>query len=342
MLNRKMAWAVALVTSFLGLAYPFAVAISLWPDWENANRWIKNDPAFNIFMPFIFPLAVGIFLSAADFRHFRSLRRGQKALSLFGLCVLLFIAAFAVSSTFQRALLEPFLFKDASSALADEQRIRMDVIQPRYRHSRAIDDKEAASVERNAVDEIRDREVSAYMATFPALENFSVMKQRGSFCAWLALLLNSMAALFDTIVFWYFWNIVLFRRVFRLRKSEWIVLVAGLLIVWFPLRLYSEWYIGYYSFLTMTQYHIFVFLGVVALAAYAFCVFRLAKSLGLKVFSIAGTGLMGAIGVVGQVRPDLLGAFAIFFEDFPFQWFLAAMIIVLFALTAMVLSLLDL
>lgn len=91
----------------------------------------------------------------------------------------------------------------------------------------------------------------------------------------------------------------------------------------------------------MKGYYVFYFMAVVAVAAYAFCVFKLAKSFEVKLFSPVGTGLFGLIGVIGKVQPRWLGAVADTIEDMPFQWFSASMAIIVLALGAMVLSLLE-
>jgi hypothetical protein len=142
-------------------------------------------------------------------------------------------------------------------------------------------------------------------------------------------------------VFWYLWNLVVFRRQFDHPNHEWIPLVVGLLVLWFPIRLYSEWYIGYYSLARMKEYPVFVFLFVVAIAGYAFCVFRLARSFGVKVFSVVGTGLLGLLGIAAKVQPEWVGWLAAQVERMPFKWFAASMAIVVVALSAMVLSLVD-
>lgn len=334
---KTRAWLVAALVALFNLAYPLSVALRL-PQAES-ERWIKNDPTFNVFMTLIFFFVVGVFLASADFRPIQSLGRFKSA-SFSILAVLLLLSTFAVLSTFDRPLLEPFLFKNSRAALEKEIQIRA-TIRKAHRNLDKIHDEAELKVAKEALDQARTNAIESYKAEFPALETFGDLRSRGSFCAWLALAVNGIAGLFAAIVFWYLWNIVLFRRFFKVGSEEWIVLVVGLLTSWFPLRLYAEWYIGFYSFETMKGYNVFLFLGLVAVSSYAFCVFRLAKSLSVKIFSAIGTGILGLIGLIGKLQPRLLGAAVSIFEDMPFKWYVASMAIIVLALGAMVFSLLG-
>jgi hypothetical protein len=340
MLTKSRAWLIAALVALVSLAYPVSVTLKLSPEAKEAGRWIQNDPAFNVFMPFIFFLALGVFLASADFTPIGSLG-SYKFISFGILVILLSIASFAVVSTLDRPLLEPFLFKDAHAALEKEAQIRKEV-RPSYRGLDKIDDEGELKDAARSLDALRGSLLGSYKQEFPAFGSFSELRRRGSYCAWLALLVNAVVGLFVTLIFWYLWNIVLFRAMFRINKPEWIVLVTGLLVFWFPARLYTEWYIGMYSFDTMKDYPLFLFLAIVAAAAYAFSVFRLAKSFSVKLFSAVGTGLLGAIGLIGRFQPKWLGKVAGAIEDMPPQWFFASLAIIVLALGAMVFSLLGL
>ena len=336
---KMRAFSIAAAVSLVALTYPISVVLKLGPGSDYAVRWIKNDPAFNFFMPFIFPFAVGIFFASVSLKPFKNLG-SYKVASYAGLAVLLFLTTFVVASTRDRPFLEPFLFINSGEALDREVQFRK-AIKPVYRGLAEIHDEKQRRDAETALGLLRSSSIASYESNFPGFKTFSDMRQRGSYCAWLALLINAMVGLFIVVFFWYLWNVVLFRSVFRLNKPEWIMLVAGLLVFWFPLRLYTEWYIGFYSFETMKGYYIFYFMAVVAVTAYAFCVFKLAKSFEVKLFSVVGTGLFGLIGVIGKLQPVWLGAVANTIEDMPFQWFSASMAIIVLALGAMVLSLLE-
>jgi hypothetical protein len=323
-------WTTWGVLTALGLTYPLAVWLQLREEMEDALRWIQNDPAFNVFVPLIMPLAAAVFAAAIDLKPFRDLSSGRRLASLLVGLGLAAITFMAVLDTVHHDLLEPFLFEESEQALAQERSIRGEVRSLR---------KDGASQDR--VETVRSEGVSDYQQRFPGFGSVAALKERGSVSAWLALALNGLAGAVVVTVFWYLWNLVVFRRQFDHPSHEWIPLVVGLLVLWFPIRLYSEWYIGFYSLARMKDYPVFVFLFVVAIAGYAFCVFRLARSFGVKVFSVVGTGLLGLFGIGAKVQPEWLGWMAVQIERMPFKWFAASMAIVVVTLSAMVLSLVE-
>ena len=323
-------WGTWAVFTAAGLTYPAAVAARLSGKLDEGLRWIQNDPAFNVFVPFVLPLAAALFVVSVDLKPLRTLSPGRRLSSLLVGVGLTFIALMAVASTLDRPLLEPFLFEKTGRAVQQETSIRQEI--QSLRDAGSQDER---------IETKRSAGVDAYLQAFGPFNSLSDMATRGSFCAWLALGLNLLAAIVAVLVFWYLWNLVVFRRQFPETDHDWIPLVLGLLVLWFPIRLYSEWYIGFYSLTWMKDYPVFLFLFVVAIAGYAFCVFRLARSLGVKVFSIIGTGLVTLFGLTARINSSWLGWAAEQIEGMDFRWFAASISILTITLSAMVFSFVD-
>lgn len=193
MYTKKRSFSIAAAVSLVALAYPISVILKLGPGSDNAVRWVKNDPAFNFFMPFIFPFAVGIFLTSVNLKPFKNLGRYRVA-SYAGLAFLLVLTTFVVASTLDRPLLEPFLFIDSGGALDREVQVR-NTIKPVYRGLAEIQDEKQRRDAEMTLGQLRKSSIASYQSGFPGFKTFSDMRQRGSYCAWLALLVNAMVGL---------------------------------------------------------------------------------------------------------------------------------------------------
>lgn len=347
--RHRIAWLVAGAYCLIALLYPVCVAHRLSSDSvatarlqaggarieeEPAKRWIQNDPSFNFFSPFVFPVAVWVFFTRADLAPFRKLTSRQSWISVFAFVVLLTIMFLGVHETLRREPLEPFLFRDTVAAVASEEAHRAGVRELHRRDGLTDPEKEQLkALQKSALEE--------YKTDFPAFGSLSALRERGSPCAWAALGVNAASAAFVLVFFWFLWNAVLFHRIFALRRAEWIVLVAGLLVVWLPLRFYTEWYLGFYSLGTLEDFRLIKFIFVVAIAGYGLCAFTLAKRVTVKAFSFVGVGLLTLGGVIGRLQPQLLEWLAREIEALPFRFFVCSLVILAITLSAMVYASLD-
>jgi hypothetical protein len=110
-------------------------------------------------------------------------------------------------------------------------------------------------------------------------------------------------------------------------------------MLWFPLRLYSEWYAGFYTFRSLRHYWTFWFLGVVAIVGVLLVAIILkpgAVSIGLGAFS---TVLLLIFGLVARLRPEALGYAAVVFEEMPLVPYVITLVLGIFSvLLAIVLA----
>lgn len=328
--------AAAAVAFVLALSYPLAILFHLRADREDALRWIQNSPAFVVFLMFIMPLAVGLFASTADLGPWLELSVAAKVLSgLSGLLALVLIS-FSISEDLKRAPVEPFLLRPYADPLKREVKIRKALLEAREAVKAAKPDERRKAVE--SFEEKRAKHVEAYAAQVPALGNLKGLVQRGSICAFIRALLNTLVAAFVALFFLYLIHLVLFDSTFQAEMSNPLILIIGLLALWFPVRLYDEWYLGFYSLRGLKHYWIYVFLIVAAVVVYLFLLFQLSDKLSVQVFSAAGAALLTLLGALGKIKPEWLGLLAEIIEEMPFRWFLACLFVIVFGLVTVVLS----
>jgi len=319
----------------IAASYPVSVSIKLRHSPADILRWLKNNPAFNFYVLLIFPLGVSVFVEIVDWDKVSKVLKQHWYM---GGVLVIFVALglIAAFDDLGRKFVEPYMFKDHHDPLLKERwgRNRLRVLRRRM-HSQAPDEGKNATV----LTEFQEKVSKDYSTQFRAFKNLRGLIKRGSICAWITLMLNSLIGVFVASVFFYLSVIVLGND-----EGEWIkvsdraLVIAGLLVLWFPIRIYSDWYLHFYSLRWLKKYYTFWFLLIVTVVAYLF-LFLKSMNLGVKSFSFIGSGLLALLGIIGKFKPEWVLYGADIIESMPARWYFASVFIIGFGfiITAFVL-----
>ncbi len=325
----------------IAASYPVSVSIKLRHSPADILRWLKNNPAFNFYVLLIFPLGVSVFVEIVRWDEISEVMNleGLEQHWYMGGLLLIFVALglIAAFDDLGRKFVEPYMFKDHHDPLLKERwgRNRLRVLRRRM-HSQAPDEGKNATV----LTEFQEKVSKDYSRQFRAFKNLRGLIERGSICAWITLMLNSLIGVFVASAFFYLSVIVLGKI-----NEEWskeflnrLLVIAGLLVLWFPIRIYSDWYLHFYSLRWLKKYYTFWFLLIVTVVAYSF-LFVKSTNLGVTSISFIGSGLLALLGIIGKFKPEWLLYGADIIESMPARWYFASVFIIGFGfiITAFVL-----
>ncbi|MHC4588708.1 MAG: hypothetical protein ACYTAQ_05060 [Planctomycetota bacterium] len=316
----------------------------------DALRWLKNNPAFNFYVLLIFPLGASVFVQivrSPEIPNFFTWDFLKTHWYMGGvLLIFLAIGLIAAFDDLNRKFVEPYMFRDHHDALLNERwgRNRLRVLRRRLQSQEPGEEKTAT-----VLTEFQEKVSKDYSRQFRAFKNLRGLKKRGSICAWITLMLNSLIGVFVAGAFFCLSVIV----VSQTGPGEQITLtdpdldkllaVSGLLVLWFPIRIYSDWYLHFYSLRWLKQYYTFWFLLVFANVAYLFVFIKaMGGNLDVKSFSLIGSGLLALLGIIGKLKPAWLRYGADVVESMPARWYLASVFIVGFGFIITTFVLLDL
>lgn len=313
----------------IAASYPVSVSIKLRRSPADILRWLKNNPAFNFYVLLIFPLGVSVFVEIVDWEKIPEVMTLEvlKQFWYMGGVLLIFVAIglIAAFDDLGRKFVEPYMFKNHHDSLLKERwgRNRLRVLRRRMRRQ-ASDREEIATV----LTEFQEKVSKDYSMQFRAFKNLRGLKKRGSICAWITLMLNSLIGVFVASAFFCLGAIVLWHDLLkRPDASDSLLVIAGLLVLWFPIRIYSDWYLHFYSLRWLKKYYTFWFLLILAMVAYLF-LFLESMNPGVKSFSFIGSGLLALLGIIGKFKPEWLLYGADVIESMPARWYLASVFII--------------
>ena len=127
--TRRFKFGVFAACLIIALAHPLSIVLNL-----KSESWVllQNEPAFNIFLPLIFPLAVAVIFAGWDITPLWRSSRLSKLLLLSALAVFITLVVIsACSSDRTRPLpLARYMLKDSAPALALEVRLRKQLYDP--------------------------------------------------------------------------------------------------------------------------------------------------------------------------------------------------------------------
>jgi hypothetical protein len=343
--QRRFWMALAIVTC-LGLTYPVAVLTQCGGEWRaDAMRWLVNDPGFVINLCVLLPTGLALLLSAFDRSLVKRIWKARLAVVV-SLSLLLLIALFVYGLDQKRlvasgeaSLLQPSLaieppvrFREFERALRRERvareseqalrnaRVRLskadaDLAKIRAETSQPTDPEVVAATNerRSAQREVTDQEerlwksVQAYRDEF----NFSGVRdrlvERGSWGARIALFQNLYAALLIAFVVFAVGAILVAEYPYNERGSYlWLSVVIVTLMLWYPLRMYSEWYRSF-GVLNLLSYPVYLFVGGVGVIVLVLLFFILARGLAQRLFVLFTGGVSLVASVFGYVEPSSLG-----------------------------------
>lgn len=338
MTAKRKFWMAAGICFAIGMTYPIAVIMGDQP-WEESRRWIQNDPGFTVFLALVLPFAVGILAVKLDLKPLRRFSKAKRWVSTAVLLVLMGVGLMIVALDLNEQASSPIRY-DSSAPVLDYENERRDNVREAVARVEAATEDERETRRRELAASIESAR-KEYLETWPRIDSLSSLIAFGSPAAFVALGLNAFAALFAAVLFWYCWLLVQFRSDWRSESFDWLLLMVGLMMVWFPLRLYSEWYLHFFSLQGMAGYPVFQFLVVVALLAYLFVAFRVAARLSIKIFTALATGLIGLLTALANLAPEWIEELAWALEGWNFQLYVALLLLIVLTLSAMIWSLVD-
>jgi hypothetical protein len=315
--------AVAISVFLLMMAFP----VSIWRRCgKDAHRLLKNDPTFGFFVPLVFPLAMATLARTAT----GTFDGNSRALGiLFGafaaLAVMLTIADMKIGP------LEPYMLRENTALDYDTamrgkihtlfRRIHMDELDENEQQSAA---GELAALQRTAMTE--------YGELARGFASWSDFRKRGSRTAWAQVFVNlavavGVAALFAWVILAVYDSLGTKTPAPTANAT---IIAIGLLMLWFPLRLYSEWYTGFYTFRSLREYWTFWFLAVVGVVGLLLSAILLRPDVLPIALSTFGSALLVVFGVLAKLKPRTLGYAAVVFEEMPLIPFVATMVLGIF------------
>lgn len=338
MTAKRKFWVAVGIFFAIGMTYPIAVIVGDQP-WEASRRWIQNDPGFTVFLALVLPFAAGILAVKLDLKPLRRFSKVRRRLSVAVLLLLIGLALMVAFLDLNDQMSSPIRYAPSEPVLLHETNLRDGVREAVALVETATEDERAARKRELDVSIKSARE--AYLAEWPKIDSLSSLIAFGSAAAFVAFGLNVFAGLFAAVLFWYCWLLVQFRSDWRSRSYDWMLLTVGLMMVWFPLRLYSEWYLHFFSLQGMARYPSFQFLVGVALIVYCFVAFQVAARLSIKIFAAVATGLVGLLTTLGKLAPEWVEGLAWTLEAWDFRLYVALLLLIVLALSAMIWSLVD-
>jgi|694.fasta_scaffold68622_5 hypothetical protein len=235
---------LAFIVFIINLAYQFSIFNML--EFDDAFKWIKNNLGCTLFASIFLPIAVGIFTYCFPLNLYDDNFKLVKII-----LSTIFIPTFILSSsrmvikditTSRHRILLPYHLRNYFYSLELEKRLRSNV------EERNISSENARNTYKNSV------------------ENFSSIHklfELGSTAVKLELIINFIGAYFCVIYATVVGLFIIGKNFNQLQNSQTFTLqgfiaIYFILIFWFILRLYSEWYINFYSFQFITQYSVYI------------------------------------------------------------------------------------
>jgi len=318
---------VAAVTFALMMTFPLA----LWRRCgSDAQRLLKNDPSFGFFTLFVFPLAMGTLAKILAIELPTSHFKAQLGLLLV-FAMFLSFAALLAHGDIKISPLDPYMLRE-DDALLHERTLRRQ-LHELYRELHMGD--LADDQKKSAVARIRELQRAANIRYAELAGGFQTWRDfwnRSARVAKTKLFVNSIvgvgcAALFS-------WLILAGYRALATDTSaataDATMVCVGLLLLWFPLRLYSEWYIGFYTFRPLRQYWTFWFLALAAIVSVLLMAIILSPGTLSIAFSSFGAALLVVFGAMARLKPELMGYAAVVFEEMPTIPYIVAIALGLF------------
>jgi MFS family permease len=311
--NATILFLIAPLYLLAAMCYPASVAWVLKGTPQDRERWLKNTPTFVLYLPFLFSIGAGLLFATFPWEELASWKAWQFGIGGAILAAPLYLGGLAALEDLKRPMVEPFMFRECHQLVPLERQLRAEL-------RRATEEGKARALQ-----------VARYKALAQPFLSIGGLRERGSLCAWTSLMLNLLAAETVAFAFWYLGMVALFGLT---TEKSILAAVVGLFCMWFPLRLYAEWYSYFYSLSHLKLYPAFWFILVAAILAYAFLAYG-TGGVG-EILSLGVAGLLALIGALSKFRPEWLGYLARGIEEMPPRWFVASSTLVVIAIICMV------
>jgi hypothetical protein len=249
--------AVALGYLFV-LPYPISLFCILPSD--EAWTWLKQIPGKTLFNLTVMPFTFALLVEMLDYQHFVSISRSRR---LFVISILTALCVFSLGFVFVTDLIDrpisPYMLRndadrEAALRLFKVLRPMFEIVQEKEELQKKLDGrvnnapfseiarKELDTAKKDLAEKFAfyNSNVSNYKALTSAPVTFSHYFERANWASHTTVLLNLLGVI---LVLLFFYHIFTHLHV-RMTNNNWnrLVLVAVLMGLWFPLRVYSNWY----------------------------------------------------------------------------------------------------
>ena len=311
--RRPTFWFASAAAFIVAAAYPVALAIQC--ESREAERWMQNDVAFTVYVLWLFPLVVGLLVTSI----FPGIRRHLAASNrriLDAIAFVLVLAALVVVVTDVGRVdtdqlpvaAEPALLR-GRDAMQFDAAVRLPL---RKAYAALLDTRFVNDEAKNrawiAWDGQRMHAVALYRQKYPGFRSVADVFRRGSATAYIKVLLNAMVGVVLALIFTALVGgvMIVVRAPTTPLNTEALLVGYSLACLWFPMRLYSEWYDGYYSLGRLRSYPAFWVLVLAALLALALLIYLLKPSR----VAVTIPSMAAAFGIVftaiGALKPAVL------------------------------------
>ncbi len=339
----------------IALMFPVSVEFCL-PSSTKPSRWIQNLPPFSIYMLSAFPIAMCVFAATIvnlkevnDINVFAVKTYGSASVlcgSIAALLLMFVVASVAVLYDFTSRPVGPYILRRgarATEAFALEKELR-DAAKatlsarararnrapsnpplPRGRARRSLRAKSNPPVPAISVKIERYQELVQL--------NLREIRTHGNLVAAAYLSVAWFGTLGCVFYFWYVGVLVLSNQSLPAGTASKLMMIFILLITWFPMRVYMDWYQNYFHKPDwLWESHGLIMGSFLALAALVLVSF-ISKPEAIIVVCATVNATVLLFGVVlGKFKPDWLRAAAEFLQSLPFFYFFAVYVIFLFVM----------
>jgi hypothetical protein len=299
-----------LIPFVLSLSYPLAVWLCM-PKETEPRRYIQNNLSISIFLHSSFPIAVAVFSTSITRGAVMPWFQGGWAWVGWGItAITVVIVTVIVFQDFTSRPMAPYVLrrKEAKEAWELEDKLRKDF-------------------ERSSRDQ-HTEEKKMYQ-NLTRLRWGKDLFKRGGPIAFIHIGLTWMGVAFAAAYFWYLAAAVNFQsrgvdQVLKAGSRDRLVVVLILMATFIPLRLHTEWYQSYFHEQHWLRKYPAFWLGVfLAFDLLIFITILIQPGATIQIISAIGAVLLGAIGVIGKLKPDWLLGVGEFVQQMTFIEFCA-------------------
>jgi len=193
---------------------------------------------------------------------------------------------------------------------------------------------EAARIEKDlriaAKKKTSDKKLEQLRSTYRNLIHIKTLEEfqrRAGPIAYIHLSLAALGTFFAVFYVWYLvaaaeYKVHHHASLGKANENR-LILILILLATWFPMRLHTEWYQNYFHKRNwLSGYPAFWLLAALAFTALIFMGIMIRPDGLLQFIPILNVVFVAALGIVGKLKPEWLGAVADFLESTPFIYFI--------------------
>lgn len=307
------------------ICHPVLILFRYRPNRNEAWTWIRNDLASHLFLLFIFPFALGIFLRNAHLRAVtqKLVTPGDPiAWALLGAIELLVAWFVYVDVANSDRFIPPHQLADDSTCMR-----ATSFHSSKLKEIGEYEGTDARTIEERSIKVTTAQEGYRDITRVLFDTNKNLIPGNASITLYSEILFTLISVWFAFLYFWYvgvlLWAQHLGGYTPPADQVDDMVLVCCLLLFFFPARLYTEWYLGFFSLKVFRTYPGFWLL--LLLAAFALVLLLFVVKAGLTVAALAGIEavFVAAAGFVGWWKPEWLRAVGRWFANAQTQWIVA-------------------